>query len=198
MTNRAKTDKHAERRRQRRGPKMATPEYLEKSALFYLERYATSVENLRRTLLRKVRRSAEAHGTDADAGAEAVEALLARFQRSGLLDDEVYAQGRCQSLLRQGMSLRGIRTRLRAKGVPGEIVDKTLEELEEERGAPDLEAAIAYARKRRIGPYRIDGARSENRERDLAALGRRGFSYGVARKVVDTESAETLEAGEEV
>lgn len=200
MTNRdgnAEKDGGRDRKRPRRGPKKATPEYLEKSALFYLERYATSVENLRRNLLRKVRRSAEAHGGDPEAGAAAVEALLARFQRSGLLDDEVYAQGRCQALLRQGMSLRGIRTRLRAKGVPSEIVDGALDALTEERGSPDLEAAVAYARKRRIGPYRGAGARAENRERDLAALGRRGFSYATAAAVVDAESAEILESGEE-
>jgi regulatory protein len=96
------------------------------------------------------------------------------------------------------MSLRGIRTRLRAKGVPSEIVDQALENLAEERDEPDLDAAVAYARKRRLGPYRIQGARADNRERDLAALGRRGFSYGTALKVVDAESAETLEAGEEL
>lgn len=202
MTNatstRRRTEKDGDRQPKRKRPKKATPEYLEKSALFYLERYATSVENLRRNLLRKVRRSAEEHATDPEAGAEAVEALLARFQRSGLLDDRVYAQGRCQALLRQGLSLRGIRMRLRGKGVPAEIVDAALEELEEEHTSPDLDAAVAYARKRRIGPYRLQTARVENRERDLAALGRRGFSFGIAVKVVDAESAEALEAGEVV
>lgn len=197
MTNRAEDSKAKDRRR-RRGPKKATPAYLEKSALFYLERYASSVENLRRTLLRKVQRSAEAHGTDTEAGREAVEALLARFQRSGLLDDGVYARARSQSLLRQGLSLRGIRARLRGKGVPREIIDAALEELQEEREEPDLEAATAYARKRRIGPYRQPTQRAENRERDLAALGRRGFSYGTALQVIDAESAEALEAGEVV
>lgn len=196
MTNRPQKNEDQDRRPRRKRPKKATPEYLERSALFYLERYATSVENLRRNLLRKVRRSAEEHDTDPEAGAEAVETLLARFQRAGLLDDRVYAQGRCQALLRQGLSLRGIRMRLRAKGVPSEILDAAIEELEEERTAPDLEAAVAYARKRRLGPYRIDTARADNRERDLAALGRRGFSYGIALKVVDAESVEALEAGD--
>lgn len=192
MTNRQK-DRGPPKRRK---PKKATPEYLERSALFYLERYASSVENLRRKLLQKVQRSAQVHGTDPQEGSDSVEALLARFQSSGLLDDSVYAQGRCRSLLRQGMSLRGIRTRLRAKGVANEIVEATLEEMEDERGALDLEAAVAYARKRRIGPYRLERLRAENRERDLAALARRGFSYGTALHIVEAESAEALEAGE--
>ncbi|MEX1306446.1 MAG: RecX family transcriptional regulator [Rhodovibrionaceae bacterium] len=192
MSNRTK-DRGPPKPRQ---PKKATPAYLERSALFYLERYASSVENLRRKLTQKVQRSAQVHGTDPQAGQEAIAALLERFQRSGLLDDRVYARGRCQSLLRQGLSLRGIRSRLRAKGVAEEIVEEVLEELEEDRGGLDLKAAVAYARKRRIGPYRRASLRAENRERDLAALARRGFSYGTAARVVEAESAESLEAGE--
>jgi regulatory protein len=63
----------AERRREgrRRGPRKATPAYLEKAALFYLERYAAPAEHLRRLLLAKVARSARFHGTDAEAGAAA-------------------------------------------------------------------------------------------------------------------------------
>ncbi len=180
----------------RRPPRKATPQYLEKSALFYLERYATSVENLRRNLERKVLRSAQAHGTDPQAGREAIAALLARFQDAGLLDDAVYARARCQTLLRQGLSLRGIRTRLRAKGIGDADIEAALAALEEERGTLDLDAAIAYARRRRIGPYRLEELRGDNRERDLAALARRGFSYGTALQVVDAESIELLESGE--
>ena len=48
----------------RRVPRPATPERLEKAALAYLERFAASSESLRRVLRRRVRRSAELHGTD--------------------------------------------------------------------------------------------------------------------------------------
>ena len=72
----------------RRPPRKATPRYLENAALHYLERFATSAENLRRVLMRKVDRSARAHGTDPDEGAAAVEALIERFVRAGLLDDD--------------------------------------------------------------------------------------------------------------
>ena len=113
MTNRPKTEQDNEKRRRRRGPKKATPEYLEKSALFYLERYATSEENLRRNLLRKVRRSAEAHGTDPEAGAEAVEALLARFRRSGRRLDCWHPLHRMVRLLRRVYRLRRRVYRLR-------------------------------------------------------------------------------------
>ena len=75
--------------RNRRGPKKATPAYLKKAALFYLERYAAPAGHLRRLLLAKVARSARVHGTDPEDGAAAVEALIGRLTTAGhvLRDD---------------------------------------------------------------------------------------------------------------
>jgi len=180
-------------RRRPRGPKKATPEYLEKAALHYLERYASSAENLRRMLLRKVRRSAQAHGTDPEEGAAAVDAIVRRYLDSGLLDDRAYAEGRAVSLHRAGHSPPAIRLRLAQKGVDPETAEAALARLREEAADPELAAALRYARKRRLGPYRLD-ARADNRERDLAALARKGFAPEVARRVVDAEDPAELEA----
>ena len=57
-------------RKPSRGPRRITPSYLENAALFYLERYATSVAHFRRVLMNKVRRSARFHGTDVEEGAK--------------------------------------------------------------------------------------------------------------------------------
>ena len=177
----------------RRGPKKATPDYLEKAALAYLERYASSTANLRRVLMGKVTRSAKHHGTDPEAGAEAVEAVLRKLQDSALLDDTTYAQGRAVTLHRMGHSLPAIRMRLRQKGVDSDTIDDALQRLGEEADEPDLAAALRHARKRRIGPYRRVG-RAENRERDMAALARKGFSPGLCQRVVDTDDVTELEA----
>jgi regulatory protein len=182
----------------RSGPKPATPERLAKAALAYLERYATSAENLRRVLMRRVDRSARAHGTDRAAGIAEIEALVQRYRGAGLLDDARFAEGRVASLRRQGGSARKIRAALAAKGVAGAIVDRALAGHAEEAGragaADDLAAALAFARRRRLGPYRPPGARAALRERDLAALGRAGFGYEVARRVVGAADADELEA----
>ncbi len=190
----SRPDKPRDRARRRpRGPKKATPEYLEKAALHYLERYASSAENLRRVLLRKVQRSARAHGTDPDEGAAAVEAVVRRYLDSGLLDDRAYAEGRAVSLHRAGHSLPAIRLRLAQKGVDPDTAEAALARLREEAADPELAAALRYARKRRLGPYRR-GARPDNRERDLAALARKGFAPEVARRVIDADDPAELEA----
>lgn len=178
----------------RQGPRPATPERLEKAALHYLERYATSAENLRRVLMRRVHRSAQLHDTDPEVGAETVDDLIARYRRARLLDDVGYATGRAGSLHRQGKSARYIRGSLAAKGVAADDIDQALDALSEEIGQVDgdLVAAVNYARRRRIGPWRR-ADRETYRDRDLAALGRQGFGYDIARKVVEAKDPERLE-----
>jgi regulatory protein len=92
----------------RKPPKRVTPQYLENAALHYLERFASSTTNLRRVLMRKVDLSAKAHGTDREEGARWIDELLARYVRSGLLNEETYARMRTESLLRRGASSRMI------------------------------------------------------------------------------------------
>lgn len=181
------------RARARREPKQATPAYLERAALFYLERYAASAESLRRVLLRKVRRSAEAHGSDPAEGASVIEALIARFLRAGLLDDGLYARGQALSLLRRGGSERAIRLKLQQRGVSEADIAAALAARLEEHDDPELAAALTYARRRRLGPYRGDpGARAQARTKDLAALARRGFAPALCRRVIDTDDVEQL------
>ena len=60
------------------------------------------------------------------------------------------------------------------------------------RGAADLRAACVFARKRRLGPYSSMTRGREQREKELATLGRAGFGYAIARKVVDAETIEDL------
>ena len=178
----------------RKLPRKATPAYLERAALFYLDRYATSADNLRRVLRRKVARSARAHGTDSDEGEAAIESLITRFLGAGLLDDARYAEGHARSLARRGQPLQVIRLQLLQKGVGEEEIAAALSGLREEADDPELAAAMAYARRRRLGPFRAAAQREAQRQRDLAALARRGFAPDLVLKVIDAESPEALEA----
>ncbi len=179
--------------RRRRGPREATPKYLRNSALSYLERYASSSGHLRRLLLAKVARSAHAHGIDAEKGAAAVEALIAELLGVGLLDDARYAGERARILHRRGASARAIRAGLLAKEIEVDDIERALAGLREEAAEPELAAALAYARRRRLGPYRSPEAREGLREKDLAALGRKGFGYDLARRVIETDDLAELE-----
>jgi regulatory protein len=176
----------------RRKPRKVSADSLERAALHYLERYASSTANLRRILMRRVLKSAEAHGTDTAEGEAMIDALIARYRKGGLLDDAGYAQMRAETLHRQGASRRMTRAKLAAKGVAADDIDGALEALADIVTEPDLAAACNYARRRRLGPWRRAN-RTEHRDRDLAALGRQGFGYDLARKVVDAPDGDQLE-----
>ena len=181
-------------RGRRRGPRKATEKSLTNAALFYLQRFASSSENLRRVLLRRVARSARHHGTDPAEGTALVDAIVARFEGTGLLDDQVYAEARARSLHRRGASTRMIRAGLRQKGLDDEVIARALAALAEEIEDPELAAAVALAQRRRLGPHRAAGQRDSHREKDLAALARAGFSYDIARRVIEAETVADLEA----
>jgi len=174
-------------------PKPVTAQYLENAALYYLQRFASSSGNLRRVLMGKVERSARAHGTDRAEGAAMVESLIERYLSSGLLDDKAYAEAKAASLHRRGTSTWGIREKLSMKGLESDHIAAALETVDEETpGDTELTAAIALARRRRLGPFRTTG-RAEHRDKDLAALGRAGFGYQTARRVVDAEDPDNIE-----
>ena len=164
-------------------------ELLERWALGYLGHYASSAENLRRVLMRRVRR----HAPEAiEPARPLIEAILTRYREAGLLDDDAYAAGRAASLNRRGDSLRAIRARLAAKGVASEVVAGAVGALWESGADPDLAAACAFARRRRLGPFRRAAA---DRSRELAAFARAGFARRVAEAVLacaDEEAAAAL------
>lgn len=174
-------------------PKRITPASLDNAALFYLQRFASSAENLRRVLLRRVDKAVRLT-EDVEAaerlrlqGAEWVDALVERYRRSGLLDDATYAEARARSLHRRGAPLKAIARGLMVKGVDAETAGATLERLREDHPDADLAAALALARRRRLGPYRAAEVRAAYRDKDLAALGRAGFSYELARQVIEAK-----------
>ncbi|MEO5338792.1 MAG: RecX family transcriptional regulator, partial [Magnetospirillum sp. WYHS-4] len=134
-----------------RQARRVTPEYLEKAALHYLERFATPAANLRRVLLRKVERAAREHETDRAQAALWIEALLDKLAGRGLLDDRLYAEGKAASLRRRGDSARTLRNKLLQKGVAPDLVEGLLDG--EEEGS-EFAAARALARRRRLGPWR--------------------------------------------
>lgn len=178
----------------RRGSRPVTADTLEAQALDYLARFASSAANLRRVLRQKVERSARLHGTDREVGMAAVDRLVARLAAAGALDDARFAEGRAHSLFRRGASRRTIAAKLAEKGVGDGEIATALASLDALAADPELAAAVAYARRRRIGPFRAAEDRAAHRDRDLGALGRAGFGLALARRIVDAEDAEALMA----
>lgn len=173
-----------------RGPLTLTA--LEKAALDYLGRYASSRASLRRVLGRRVARAAKAERIDAAEGARMIEDIVVRYVAAGLLDDGAYAAQQAASLQRRGASAQAIRARLAQKGVEAGTIRAALAALVAEGGG-DLAAACALVRRRRLGPFRPQAARAAAREKDFGVLARAGFSRDVARRVLAAADADALD-----
>jgi len=169
----------------RKIPRKVTPAYLQRAAMAYLERYSSSAENLRRVLRRKVDKRCRLRGEDPAEFHEAIDEVVAKSLRAGLIDDSRYAQARVATLRRRGGSARAIQAKLSAKGVDRSTIADALEGAD----GDEESAAHAFARRRKLGPYR-PGERAPYRDKDLAAMARAGFRFDVARGIIDAEPDE--------
>ncbi len=166
-------------------PRPASEAYLERAATHYLARFASSVDNFKDVLWRKVDRRGLADGVDRATAQQWINGIADRFVALGLLDDEAFARARAGSLLRRGKPRRAIRSALLAKGVTAEVAADAVASLSDHAADPDLDAAVAFARRKRLGPYGASGAGDDHRRKELAAFARAGFSYQLARRVLD-------------
>jgi len=163
---------------------------LHEAALSYLAKSAASADSVDRTLQRKISawarraarggRDAEAVAADVETSRALVPLVIERLREVGLVNDRAFAAGRARSLSHGGRSGRAIRAHLAARGVAAETVR---EAVPNDRGA-ELDAALTFARKRRIGPYARDAEDREARQRALAAMARAGFDFDVCERAL--------------
>ena len=170
-------------------PPAPTASALHDAALRHLARYATTAAGLLRVLDRRIMRWARVVVPDDDAVATARAAARAEIPRliaAGLLDDAVFAATRAQSLSRAGKSRRGIAAHLAARGVAASVAQPALPD------DPDVElaAAIALARRRRVGPFGATPLDPVQRARALGSFARAGFSQDMALRALGMDRAD--------
>ncbi len=173
-------------------PRKITPTYLHNSGLYYLERFSASKNHFKFVMMRKVKRSCM-HHTDQnyEECQKMVDELADKFERLDLLNDEVYARAVITSLRRRGFSRTIIMNKMRMKGIEAERALEELKKIDEQNDNdedPELQAALRLARKKRIGPYFM--GEEEDMKKSLGKLARAGFSYDIARKVLEYEREE--------
>jgi regulatory protein len=175
-----------------RKPRKLAPADLKDAALHYLGRYAASTLRLRQVLTRRIRRSAKTHELDPQPLLDELERVIAMLTRTGLLNDAAFAEARARSLNRRGGSRRQIAAKLAVAGVAQATTKHALTALEEDQPEAEFAAAIAYAKRRRLGAFRTPPDETpERRRKDLMAMARAGFALELARRALAGEEAES-------
>jgi regulatory protein len=162
-----------ERKRKPRPP--LDGEALERLALFYAGRYATTRARLKSYLGRKLRE----RGWAAE-GEPPIERLVERLAGLGYVDDKGFAASRAASLGRRGYGERRVREALAAAGIGEE--DGAEARAQARDGA--WGAALRFAERRRIGPFAAAEPDRAGREKAMAAMLRAGHTLEIARRLV--------------
>jgi regulatory protein len=120
--------------------------------------------------------------------------VVERLVAAGAVDDAAFAAARAKRLARAGGSRQRIAAHLARYGITGAALAAALPA----DPAAELLAALALARRRRIGPFRAtSSAEPDVTRRELAILARAGFPHRVAREALfmpRTEAEERLAA----
>ncbi|UIJ44464.1 RecX family transcriptional regulator [Sphingomonas cannabina] len=157
------------------------PSGLERLALRYVERFATTETKLRRYLDRKIRE----RGWDGPAPPDPA-AIARRMTTLGYVDDAAFAEARAASMARRGLGARRIAGELRHAG----IGEDEMAALQPVIAARARQSALAFARRRRIGPYAAELPDRAARERALGQLLRAGHPLELARWIVAMKPGE--------
>lgn len=144
---------------------------LEALALHYVGRFATTEARLKSYLERKVK----ARGWTGDEP-PAFNTIVTRFVSAGYINDAEFAEARARSLARRGYGHRRLAQALDSAGVARAITQSLVPD---EKAA--IEAAEAFARRRRLGPFADGDLSPADRRRHFAALVRAGHDFELAK-----------------
>jgi regulatory protein len=151
---------------------------LNRLALHYVGRYATTCAKLKSYLRRKVQERGWAGDEPAD-----FDVIVARCAALGYVDDRVFAETRAASLGRRGYGGRRIGVALQVAGIDRDLAAEVM---------PDDDAALAaaetYARRKRIGAYGEIVIDPKLRQRQFAAMLRAGHSFDLAKRFTNAVS----------
>lgn len=149
---------------------------LQQLALNYVGRYATSRHKLATYLWRKVKERGWEGGSQVP-----VDQIVKDMAAKRFVDDRAYAEMKAGGLTRRGYGPMRVKQALAVAGIDEEDSAQALTIADEESDA----AALAFARRRRLGPYSTRPDDPDSRRKALAAMLRAGHAYLTARRILD-------------
>lgn len=167
--------------RGRRAPRPLDGGTLQELALRYVSRFATTRAKLRDYLRRKLRERGWSGSGEPD-----LAALIERIAELGYVDDAAFARAKAGALGARGYGARRVKQALSQAGVS----EADGEEARAVAADGAVDAALRFARRRRLGPFATVQTDPSAREKALAAMIRAGHGFALARAIVDAAPGE--------
>jgi len=159
--------------KERRSPPPLDTAALERLALRYVERFSTTRGRLTDYLLRKIReRGWEGAAADPAALAEKMAAL-------GYVNDLAFGEARAAAMARRGLGQRRVSVAFRQAGIAEEDAAALAPAIEDRA----VQAALTFARKKRIGPFATALPDRALREKQIGTMIRGGHDFTLSRRI---------------
>ena len=164
--------------------KKITQSRLENIAMHYLSRFGGTEKTLRDMLNKRIKKSMADHPEqDINQIGAWVDTVVESAKKYGYVNDVAYAKSKIASLIKKGNSKKLIISKLKPKGISTDTINEIIET---EHSDSELQSAILYAQKRKLGIYSPDYDGNIN-QKHLASMARRGFSYETSKLALENQ-----------
>ncbi len=151
---------------------------LVKYAINYLSKYSSSKTNLERILRNKIRRI-NIEKKEKFTLYNSIPEIIKKLEKNNFINDYNYATSKVNLFISNGKSKIFIKNYLLKKGIDEKLSLEIFAELNEENSNWEIESARTFARKKNFQKNNNDN------EKKLSKMARAGFSYEIAKKILE-------------
>ena len=151
---------------------------LVKYAINYLSKYSSSKKNLERILKNKIRRT-NIENKEKFTLYNSIPEIIKKLEKNNFINDYNYATSKVNIFISNGKSKIFIKNYLFKKGIDKKLSSQIFEELNDEDANWEIKSARIFARKKNIKKN------NNNNEKNLSKMARAGFSYEIAKKILE-------------
>ena len=168
-----------------------TIEEMRNFSFAYLNKYASSKQQLKTYLLKKYLKSSIPTVKKNDIS-ELINLVIEDLEKTKLISDRFYSDSKAKTLIQRGNSINKIRNYLISKGIKDYHIKETINKIKENNEDQDFFSAIKICKKKRIGPAREQDNRKLFYKKDISILARSGFDFETSKKILEIEKDDYL------
>ena len=157
---------------------MDNKDKLLKYAIYYLSKYSSSKKNLEFILKKKIRRLSDEKKIRFHLYNE-IQIIIEKLEKLNLINDQVFVESKIQSLQYQSKSKNYIKQYLLQKGIDKQLIEEQISLFYENNKNLEKENALKFAKKRNL----LDS--DQDYQKKLSKMARAGFSYDIAKEVLN-------------
>ncbi len=150
---------------------------LVKYAINYLSKYSSSKTNLERILRNKIRKT-NIEKKEKFILYNSIPDIIKKLEKNNFINDYNYASSKINIFISNGKSKIFIKNYLFKKGIDEKLSSEIFAQLNEEDSNWEIKSARTFARKKNF-------QKNNNNEKNLSKMARAGFSYEIAKKILE-------------